>query len=1163
MAGNIKGITIEIGGETSKLQSAIKKLNAPIRQVENELRDVNRLLKFDGGNHDLLVRKEKLLNQAISETKNKLTELKNAKKRADAEMAKGGEVSQEQYHKLQREIDRTEAKLKGLENEFKKFGSVSAQQVAAVGNKIKSAGTVITNAGNALRPVSLAATGALALSGRAFVSFDDSMRQVQATMGGTVEDFEKLKAAAEKAGRETKYTASESADALNYLALAGYDANGAIETLPSVLRLAQAGGMDLAAASDMVTDSITALGKSTEYTETLVDQMAKTASNSNTSIAQLGEGFLKVGATAREMSGGTVELNTVLGLLADNGIKAAEGGTHLRNILLALDGSVSQSTQGLKELGVSTYDTNGNLRSMEDIFQDLNNALSGMTDEEKQQALSKIFNKTDLAAVNALLGTSVERWEELGAAIGDSEGYAKQMADTMEGGIGGSLRKMKSALEGMAISIGDALAPSIDKLSNAISDFANWFNELPDGVQKIAASMLVFMAALAPVLIVLGSVTKSVGSIMTLAPTLTSAFSGVSGAVSGVVGSLGAVAPVVLAVVAAIGALVAACVYLFNTNEEFANSMRETWAGLKESFTGVFEAVRPALDKLMGSLSGFIQTLAPVLAQVAQMLAPLLSGWISAIAGFFSGLLDTVSGVINFIVALLNGDWKGAWEAAKSIVQGVVKAIGSIINGITSLVKAVADKIVEFFKAAGEKIKAAWSSVTGFFSALWQGVVATVSSVASSISARISALGSSIKSIFSSAVAAVKSVWGSIVSFFQNIGNRILAVFRSLPSKMASIGRNIVQGIINGVSGAAGALIARLRSLATQALNAAKSALGIHSPSRVFQEVVGKNIVAGIESGIYKYADNATDAMKEVSQKIVSEAEELMDIQTSLGEMTAEQQLDFWKKIREEEGLIGEDLLKVDKKIFDAEKALLEEQEKAQEEYTKNLEERTNRIANFASIFAEVTREKIKGQDLINNLREQIWAIEDYAEAMQNLAERGVSANLLTELQEQGVSAIDEIVALTRLTDDKLKEYDELFTEKNKLAGNIAAAELQGLATVQVVADYGQVSDVLNEAAAEVVAQQQAEQTTLLEDVTTKTAAVVGQSLLSGLAGIQNAIFAALPEKLNLTLDGKEVAKALWLANDEEGARRSRLFAPSENDIRNIALKALANVGNF
>lgn len=287
------------------------------------------------------------------------------------------------------------------------------------------------------------------------------MSQVQATMliDTTTEEgaaaFATLEDAARECGRTTAFSATEAAEALNYLALAGYDADQAATALPTVLKLAGAGAMDLARASDMVTDSMSALGlEATEANlNTFADQLAQTASKANTSVSQLGEAILTVGGTAKGLAGGTTELNTALGILADNGLKGAEGGTHLRNMILSLQSPTGDASKALSQLGVDVYDAQGNMRGLNDIFKDLQTGMEGMTNAQKDSIISTLFNKTDLTAANAMLSNCTDRWDELSASIENSAGACEDMYSIQLDNLDGDIKILQSGLSDLGISI--------------------------------------------------------------------------------------------------------------------------------------------------------------------------------------------------------------------------------------------------------------------------------------------------------------------------------------------------------------------------------------------------------------------------------------------------------------------------------------------------------------------------------------------------------------------------------------------------------------------------------------------------------------------------------------------------------------------------------------
>lgn len=322
-----------------------------------------------------------------------------------------------------------------------------------------------SSAAKAAAAAMTAATAAVTAFAKASIDtgmqFDSSMSQVAATMGTTVDQIQDLRDFAMEMGATTAFSATQAADALNYMALAGYDAGESMEMLPTVLDLAAAGSIDLASASDMVTDAQSALGLSAEETAEMVDKMAMASSKSNTSVAQLGEAILTVGGTAQMMAGGTTELSTALGILADNGIKGAEGGTHLRNVLLALSAPTDTASEALESLGVEVFNADGSMRPLNESLGDLNAALETMSDAERTNIISTVFNKTDIAAVNALLANTGNRWNELTGYIDDAAGAAGKMADTQLDNLAGDITLMQSAIEGVQIALSDKLTPSL------------------------------------------------------------------------------------------------------------------------------------------------------------------------------------------------------------------------------------------------------------------------------------------------------------------------------------------------------------------------------------------------------------------------------------------------------------------------------------------------------------------------------------------------------------------------------------------------------------------------------------------------------------------------------------------------------------------------------
>ena len=811
-ARRIAGITVEIGGDTTKLTTALKDVDKALSTTQSSLRDVNKLLKLDPGNTELLAQKHRLLGEAVSETKEKLATLKTAAEQANQALA-NGEITQSQYDALQREIIETEQKLKDLEKQAEN-SNVALQKIGQFGDKLQAVGDKVSGVGEDLTKsvtVPLAGIGTAAVATAA--NFESSMSQVQATMGitkdsmstvngETVNTMDTLSALAKQMGSETAFSASECAEALNYLALAGYNTQEMCDTLPTVLNLAAAGGIDLASASDMVTDAMSALGMGTDEATTMVDQMAKTSSTTNTSVAQLGDAILTIGATAKSVKGGTAELNTALGILANNGIKGAEGGTHLRNVILSLQNPTDKAAASMEQLGVDVYDSEGNMRSLNDVLGDLNTSMDGMTSAEKSNIIATIFNKTDLAAVNALLANTGESWDTLQQSITESGGAAQQMADTQLDNLQGQLTILKSALEGLAISIGELLMPVIKNIVAGIQSFVDWLNSLDEGTKQTIVTIGLIVAAVGPVLIVIGKVISAVGTILSVVSKIGPVIGAVKAAVTGLF-TLLAANPIGL-VVAAIAALIAIFVALWNNCEGF----REFWIGLRE-------AIKSAAIAVWEALSSFFQGAWEAIVNLAQTI------W-GGIGDFFSGLWEAISStaqaVWNGISEFLSGLWSGIVSTAQTIWGGITEFFSGLWEGIRSVAETVWNAISSFLSGLWTGIvttaQTIWSGISTFFSGLWEGIRATAEAVWNGISTFLSTIWTAIST-------AAQTIWNGIATFLSGLWTAISTTAQAAWNGI----KEFLSGIWDAIKGVFTAALEAIQTVVSGAWEAIKTAI--------------------------------------------------------------------------------------------------------------------------------------------------------------------------------------------------------------------------------------------------------------------------------------------------------------------------------------------------
>lgn len=482
------GAKIGIDGEAA-FRSSLAAINSQLKNLGSEMKSVVSAFSGMENSEGAVTAKGDVLKRSLNASAEKMKLLQNQSERAKARLAtlsdelekskqKFGENSEEArkaqdaYNRqvktvndLQTQMNRTTTEMNRMEQEMQELGN-SSDVLSKDLDKTEQSSARMKAAMKAAVSAAAAAVGTLSGLGIAAIKvgsdFEESMSQVAATMGMSVseihngsEAYETLATAAKNAGATTKFTATQAAEALNYLALAGYDAGTSAEVLPSVLNLAAAGGLDLAYASDLATDAMAALGieASADNLTQFGDQMARASSKANYSVAQLGEAILTVGGTAKNLAGGTVELNTALGVLANRGIKGAEGGTALRNMILSLSAPTDKAAATLKSLGVSAFDAGGNLNPLNETFKKLDAAMQSMSQEKKTNVLNDIFNKVDLKSAEAMLAGCGAEFDNLSASIASSSGAMQDMADVQMDNLKGQMTILGSGLEGLGIQV--------------------------------------------------------------------------------------------------------------------------------------------------------------------------------------------------------------------------------------------------------------------------------------------------------------------------------------------------------------------------------------------------------------------------------------------------------------------------------------------------------------------------------------------------------------------------------------------------------------------------------------------------------------------------------------------------------------------------------------
>ena len=642
---------------------------------------------------------------------------------------------------------------KEMELAIKIAGKVGASFTNALG-KAGSGVMQLSKTITAATAAAAAAVGAIAVAAvNVGKEFETAMSQVQATMlldTGTAEGaaaMATLEEAARECGRTTAFSATEAAEALNYLALAGYNADEAATALPTVLKLAGAGAMDLARASDMVTDSMSALGiEATEANlNTFADQLAQTASKANTSVSQLGEAILTVGGTAKGLAGGTTELNTALGILADNGLKGAEGGTHLRNMILSLQSPTGDASKALQSLGVDVYDAQGNMRGLNDIFKDLQSGMEGMTAAQKDSIISTLFNKTDLTAANAMLSNCTDRWDELSAAIENSAGACEDMYSIQLDNLDGDIKILKSGLSDLGISIykdlngplremtqlgtsmveelsqayseggmagmvgavGDCLSEAVnviagyapqvvsmgvDLISNFVQGIADNAGQLADMAAQVITIFINGLFTLIPQVLLAGIdiIVQLANSIASQLPTLiTNGTQAIQNLVSGIIQRLpdiiAAGLTLVQTLVSSLGAnapqLIAAAINLIGNLVLGIVSMLP-------------QLLQMGIQLILSLVQGIISNLPLLLQMAVQIITQLVTGIVSMLPMLIQGGIQLIISLIQGIISNLGNIVQAAVQIVITLAAGLIQAIPQLIAAIPQLIGAIIDTIL-------------------------------------------------------------------------------------------------------------------------------------------------------------------------------------------------------------------------------------------------------------------------------------------------------------------------------------------------------------------------------------------------------------------------------------------------------------------------------------
>ncbi|NFV48088.1 phage tail tape measure protein [Clostridium botulinum] len=1135
---DVGSLVVKIAMDNSNFQQGVQNLNRSMKVIQSEFKNATSGLKEHGKGLEGLKAKQEMLSKSIDvqskivqKYKDKLKESKeNLNKNAEAqaklkdkiedakkayeeskqvlgennaktkELKKAYENLSSEYAKNEdklrnnvRAVDNwttkannAESKLKGMKQSLNSVSSSIQQQESkwnklsqkldSIGKKFEAVGKKMSAIGKSMSTKLTAPITAIGvLAGKLGMDFEQSISKVSSLSGATGDSLKQLENKAREMGSRTSKSAKDAADGMGFLALSGMKNKEMLEAIEPVLRLSEAANMDLARASSLTTDSMSALGVSTKDLPHYLDIVAQSARNSNTNIDEMMEGYISCGGIMKTLKVPLGESALYIDMLANKGIKGAESGTALNAVITNLTAPLGRAKDKLKELGISAFDSHGKFKGLTNVFMELKKKTDKMTDAQKNATLAAIGGKEHVKDLSAILGGLNTDYDKLKKAVNSSNGALNEMAKTMQNNNKGSITALKSALEEVGLKIYDVLKPAIAKVVTLLQNFTNKLNSISPATQQLIIKIAGVVAALGPILLVGAKLNTGIGKIIGSISKFSTAMSAGSSVAKAAMMALGGPATLITA---GIMALVAGGIALYvNWDKikakagELKQAISDKWNGIKESTSNTWNSMTSCISNSCNSVKNgtagawnnlkdsTVNCWDSVKNSVSNSITNLKNSIINTWTSIKTGVANIISNMVAEFLEKFNDQahlladvlerikhiFMDYWEAIKTVVLGVVLIICDIVTGNFDKLKSdsaqIMDKLKGLIANIWDNIKNAilntCTAIKEIASKIWHDIKEKIINKATEIKSKLNETWDNIKNYISNTLNNLKTTcsnaWENIKTTTATKWNEILNWFSTLPARLRQKGSEMFESMKQGIDNKLTNIKTSCKNIGTSILNAFRDI-----PKQALE--IGKNIIDGLWHGITSGAGKVVDAAKNLGNSIASKIRETLDIHSPSRVMA-----EIGKFV--DEGLaVGIENNKhlVENKAQNLANSVLKEVSKVSNSNVdlkvnvsvKDIENNTRHILNWGEKNKKTYKEFI---DFVNKLNQtevvnsKELLEKDYKNRVKNLEDklRVVKTNSAKELQIKKDNINKQIAEYQRLIrNTKSKDNRKSYTDK-------------------------------------------------------------------------------------------------------------------------------------